>query len=122
MKSGTSNLTADGKYTQTSSINAIVLHKDYKHITSVNDIAIVKLETPLVFDDYVNRVCIPDATNVEEYKYGRCYVAGYDERPGRKHLCFFASSLVKLFNCYSSDYTVNLIVCDYVKLNFHPNS
>lgn len=76
--SGSSNLNNVDNYTQTSSIENVILHKDYHPEPSNNNIALVKLAAPLVFNDYVDRVCIPDVMNVEQFKYGACHIAGHD--------------------------------------------
>ncbi|KAL2104105.1 hypothetical protein ACEWY4_000973 [Coilia grayii] len=78
IKTGTEDLNNDGSHTQTASIEAIILHRDYQPKSKYQDIALVKLATPLEFNDYVDRICIPDKMIVEEFKYGECYIAGYD--------------------------------------------
>lgn len=75
---GSSDLNYDHNHTQIASIENVIFHQYYHPDSSNNDIALVKLTVPLVFNDYVHHVCIPDLMNVEQHKYGACHIAGYD--------------------------------------------
>jgi len=52
---------ADGSQ-QTAFVDSITLHQSYNPNTIDNDIAILKLKTPLAFNDKVRRACLPDAS------------------------------------------------------------
>ena len=47
---------------QTAFVESITLHESYNPKTIDNDIAILKLKTPLAFNDKVRRACLPDAS------------------------------------------------------------
>ena len=71
---GIINLYGDEKdHSQERMVEAIVVHQNYSdidednygnpllHPTYVNDIALLKLTTPLLFDDYVNSIPLPES-------------------------------------------------------------
>lgn len=45
---------------QRKQIASVMNHKDYNEYTQENDIAIIRLSTPVKIDSYVNTVCLPD--------------------------------------------------------------
>merc|ERR1719219_3181406 len=47
---------------QFSFVESITLHENYNPNNINNDVAILKLKTPLTFNDKVKRACLPDAT------------------------------------------------------------
>ena len=56
-------------------VEKIVMHSGYNTTTLVNDIALLKLQTPALMNDHVNTVCVPNGT--EEAALGTsCYVTG----------------------------------------------
>ncbi|XP_062407201.1 serine protease hepsin-like [Sardina pilchardus] len=95
---GSSQLNDHDPYVQTSAVDDFVLNKDYHPESSSNDIALVKLTTPLIFNGTVDRVCIPDRMNVEKYKYGTCHIAGYDDYGVLKEnpVAIFSNSLCNM--------------------------
>ncbi|XP_063065440.1 transmembrane protease serine 12-like [Engraulis encrasicolus] len=122
VKTGTDDLTVDGNFTQTSTIEDFLLHADYHPATKYQDIALVKLATPLVFNDYVDRICIPDTTVVEEYKYGECYIAGYDGPTGadpgmlkESHVTLFSNSLCNMMTWRKFEVAANMFCAGNAK-------
>ncbi|XP_001600824.4 uncharacterized protein LOC100116291 isoform X3 [Nasonia vitripennis] len=63
-------------YEQVIRLDYIILHPDYVDISFVNDIALLRLEKPLTFSDYVRPVCLPTS----EPKIGTtCTVTGWGQ-------------------------------------------
>ena len=51
------------------------MHAGYDTTTLVNDIALLKLQTPALMNDHVNTVCVPNGT--EKLAIGTsCYLTG----------------------------------------------
>ncbi|KAG5276726.1 hypothetical protein AALO_G00109040 [Alosa alosa] len=78
IQTGSSDLNYNSPHIQTSTMEDVILHKDYHPDSSWNNIALVKLTTPLVFNNFVDRVCIPDLMNVERFKYSTCHITVHD--------------------------------------------
>ncbi|XP_050055388.1 trypsin-2-like isoform X1 [Aphis gossypii] len=56
-------------------VTDIRLHPDYDHATHANDIAIVRLNKPTIYNSYIRPICLPK-TNMEVYKKN-AVVAGW---------------------------------------------
>ncbi|XP_053392701.1 ovochymase-1-like isoform X2 [Mercenaria mercenaria] len=57
-------------------VERIIVHSSYYYVTTVNDIALVKLESPFNLNSYVSTVCLPE----EEPKPGQYgFVTGWGE-------------------------------------------
>lgn len=48
-------------------VTDIRIHPDYDHATHANDIAIVKLNRPTIYNSYIRPICLPK-TNMQVYK------------------------------------------------------
>ncbi|XP_072044489.1 chymotrypsinogen B-like [Amphiura filiformis] len=73
---GISTLTTDdtNSYVQKSAVAEAILHPDYDTETVANDIAVLRLKTPLKYDDKVQPVCLAD----QQYEQGTtCTVTGW---------------------------------------------
>ena len=57
-------------------VQSVVIHEDYAAHKHDDDIAVVKLSTPVVFSDEVHRVCLPDAT-FEALPKSKVFVTGW---------------------------------------------
>jgi secreted trypsin-like serine protease len=60
---------------QTLNVSNIFMHESYDPYWYYNDIALVKLETPIALNDEVWPVCAPDATDL--YTYQKSQVSGW---------------------------------------------
>ncbi|XP_036842861.1 chymotrypsinogen B [Oncorhynchus mykiss] len=77
VKAGTTDTNHNDANTQELQIERIVPHKLFNPITLRYNIALLKLKPPLVFNTFVDEICIPDNSNVEEHQYGICHITGY---------------------------------------------
>ncbi|XP_064876958.1 elastase-1-like [Oncorhynchus nerka] len=77
VKAGTTDTNHNDANTQELQIERIVPHKLFNPITLRYNIALLKLKRPLVFNTFVDEICIPDNSNVEEHQYGICHITGY---------------------------------------------
>jgi len=48
-------------------VSDIRLHPDYDHATHANDIAILRLNKPTIYNSFIRPICLPK-TNMEVYK------------------------------------------------------
>jgi len=60
---------------QTLNVAAIFMHEQYNSRTLVNDIALVKLATPISFNEDIQPVCAPEPTDLHVYQ--RCICSGW---------------------------------------------
>uniref|UniRef100_A0A8C7E6Z6 Acrosin n=1 Tax=Naja naja TaxID=35670 RepID=A0A8C7E6Z6_NAJNA len=52
---------------QIHTVSKVVLHQDYNPLTEENDIALIELDSPVTFSDYVQPACLPRVT-MESWK------------------------------------------------------
>ncbi|XP_063164810.1 uncharacterized protein LOC134501132 [Candoia aspera] len=62
---------------QLHSVSKVVLHQDYNPLTEDNDIALIKLDSPVTFNDYVQPACLPRVTMGSETSFTSCFVSGW---------------------------------------------
>ncbi|XP_007946582.1 plasma kallikrein [Orycteropus afer afer] len=74
--SGILNLSEITKETPFSQVKEIIIHQQYKISEGGNDIALVKLESPLNYTEFQNPICLPfeDDTNIV---YTNCWITGW---------------------------------------------
>ncbi|KAM4904633.1 suppressor of tumorigenicity 14 protein-like [Sylvia borin] len=67
------------------SITRILVHPQYDQSTSDYDIALLEMETPVLFDELVQPICLPSTSRV--FLYGTvCYVTGWGAIKENSHL------------------------------------
>ena len=71
---------------QQSEVESVTLHKDYNYNPLYNDIAIIKLKTPLYFDENVQPTCLPDLSFIPEENENIGFVSGWGSISERKLL------------------------------------
>lgn len=75
---------------QLRSVQRVVTHQDYNPRTEANDIALIQLNSPVVFSDVVQPACLPQTT-VAASAFSNCYISGWGttmqngEHGGRIH-------------------------------------
>lgn len=57
-------------------VQSIIIHENYAAHKHDDDIALVKLSTPVLFSEDVHRVCLPDAT-FEALPKSKVFVTGW---------------------------------------------
>ncbi|KAJ8347859.1 hypothetical protein SKAU_G00264480 [Synaphobranchus kaupii] len=63
-------------HTEARQVDRIIFNKIYNRRTKDGDIAMMHLETPVNFTDYIQPICLPD--NDEQFEPGRkCFIAGW---------------------------------------------
>ncbi|KAM6436354.1 uncharacterized protein PHA67_023595 [Liasis olivaceus] len=62
---------------QLHSVSKVVLHQDYNPLTEDNDIALIQLDSPVTFNDYVQPACLPRVTMGSETSFTSCFVSGW---------------------------------------------
>ena len=65
------NDTTEQQYT----VTKIVMHPNYDSSTINNDIALMKLSSPVIMNDHVNTVCLPNTTDAVS-DGAHCYITG----------------------------------------------
>ena len=82
---------------QSAFVEKITLHESYNPSTINNDIAILKLKTPLTFNDKVQRACLPEATFVPT---GKAVASGWglvsqfpNQSPQNLQVCMSSGNL-----------------------------
>ncbi|KAK3091922.1 hypothetical protein FSP39_023749 [Pinctada imbricata] len=67
---------AYSQYRQIRQGKTFYVHPDYSSVTVEHDIALIELDEPIHFNDYVRPVCLPGSSDVTPVGT-RCYVAGW---------------------------------------------
>ncbi|XP_031760507.1 acrosin [Xenopus tropicalis] len=105
---GARDLTQLGPETQIRTIKQWIQHEDFDHKTHKNDIALIRLNYPVKFSDYIQPACLPPkSSNV--YKMDDCHIAGWgllNEKP-RTVTTMLQEATVELIDrkrCNSSDW------------------
>ncbi|XP_034292547.2 uncharacterized protein LOC117676845 [Pantherophis guttatus] len=62
---------------QIRSIKRIVFHQDYNPSTKINDVALIELDHPVTFNDYVQPICLP-LVSLDSEAFSICYVSGWN--------------------------------------------
>ncbi|XP_070611026.1 acrosin-like [Erythrolamprus reginae] len=62
---------------QTHSVSKVVLHQNYNPLTEENDIALIKLDSPVTYNDYVQPACLPRVTMGSETNFTACFATGW---------------------------------------------
>uniref|UniRef100_A0A670JF83 Acrosin n=1 Tax=Podarcis muralis TaxID=64176 RepID=A0A670JF83_PODMU len=62
---------------QIRSVHKVLLHQDYNPRTEANDIALIKLEKPVTFSDYVQPACLPPVTMGSDTSFSDCHISGW---------------------------------------------
>uniref|UniRef100_A0A3Q3AL05 coagulation factor Xa n=1 Tax=Kryptolebias marmoratus TaxID=37003 RepID=A0A3Q3AL05_KRYMA len=58
-------------------VDAVIVHYNYKPVTYHNDIALIKLATPITFSSYILPACLPEADFAEKVNFLEGLVSGF---------------------------------------------
>ncbi|KAG8141190.1 hypothetical protein E2320_006845, partial [Naja naja] len=64
---------------QLRSIKRIIFHQDYNQFTVTNDIALIELDSPVNFDNYVQPICLPPVS-VDPEAFSSCYISSWSSK------------------------------------------
>lgn len=64
----------------TRQVRRAIIHPDYEMLKG-NDIALIELKTPLVYNDYVKPICFPAADDAFT-RTSNCYITGWGHLSG----------------------------------------
>ncbi|XP_078416736.1 coagulation factor X-like [Cetorhinus maximus] len=82
---GENNLEVNEGSEQTHNISQIHIHSRYSRVTFENDIALLRLETPIEFNNYTIPICLPETDFAEFFlmnlEYGA--ISGWKQKQGR---------------------------------------
>ncbi|KAK7060684.1 Trypsin-2, partial [Halocaridina rubra] len=78
---GENNLIDDEGTEQVKNIQEIIIHENYSHAEYSNDIALLKLTSPLTYNDYVQKVFLSEQDHAEN---GSCIISGWGQTSGTK--------------------------------------
>ncbi|XP_053319777.1 acrosin-like [Spea bombifrons] len=73
---GANQLSDMGTKAQIRAINEKIQHENYNPETESNDITLLRLNKPLIFDDYTQPACLPAKQAILD-KMDECYIAGW---------------------------------------------
>ncbi|XP_078088466.1 coagulation factor X-like isoform X3 [Mustelus asterias] len=84
---GEHNLEVNEGSEQIHNVSQIYIHSRYSRATFENDIALLKLETPVEFNNYTIPICLPETDFAEFFLMNSEYgaVSGWKQRQGRIH-------------------------------------
>ncbi|XP_061196173.1 dorsal-ventral patterning tolloid-like protein 1 [Saccostrea echinata] len=86
-------------------VSKIIVHENYDEDTTENDITLLKLQTPVTLNNYVNLVCLPKRT-VSNGQH--CYITGFGDTMGtccRNVLKQAEIPIIDVGKCNSTRYT-----------------
>ncbi|XP_062842064.1 plasminogen-like [Trichomycterus rosablanca] len=78
VKAGTANLQENSPDMQERGATQIIRHPNFSPVSLQDNIALLKLSSPLTLTNTVNAICMPDNVAVR-YSFGTCHTTGYDE-------------------------------------------
>nr|XP_020471004.1 transmembrane protease serine 12-like [Monopterus albus] len=71
-------LSAPGDHTQIRSISEVRMHQDYSEVSADNDITLLLLRSPFIFNDHVQPVCAPHNVSHESIlNFSHCFISGW---------------------------------------------
>ena len=70
----------DDAHQQVRNITKILIHENYVSDTIDEDLALMKVEPPFVFDDYVSAACLPSSLVVDNTS---CMSSGWGDTKGK---------------------------------------
>uniref|UniRef100_A0ABM5GLH2 Acrosin n=1 Tax=Pogona vitticeps TaxID=103695 RepID=A0ABM5GLH2_9SAUR len=74
---GATDLSDLPKTVQLRSVRKVILHQDYNPRTEANDIALIQLDNPVTFGNYVQPACLPESTADSKTTFSHCYISGW---------------------------------------------
>lgn len=74
---GASDLSQLPSLVQIPMVRKVILHPDYNPRTEANDIALIELDRPVTFNDYVQPACLPHVTKDSKTSFKNCYISGW---------------------------------------------
>nr|XP_033815218.1 acrosin-like isoform X2 [Geotrypetes seraphini] len=73
---GANQLSDLGSQAEILSIRQLIIHRDYNPETERNDIALVEMDRPITFNNYIQPACFPDSSiHISEMDW--CYTSGW---------------------------------------------
>ncbi|XP_051962357.1 serine protease hepsin isoform X2 [Xyrauchen texanus] len=81
IRAGSNSLHVDDASTQQSGVAKLVRHKQFNPVTLRYNLALIKLKTPFVLNEFVYPICVPDYA-ASGHKYESCHITGYNNQPG----------------------------------------
>lgn len=58
-------------------VRKVVLHPNYNPRTEANDIALIKLNSPVTFNNYVQPACLPHVIKDSKTSFSNCFISGW---------------------------------------------
>ncbi|KAM3617258.1 uncharacterized protein V6R79_003998 [Siganus canaliculatus] len=78
VQAGLTVLSAPGEYVQSRSIKEVKNHEGYNTVTADKDVALLLLNAPLEFTDYVQPICTPhNASHELTLTFSECFISGW---------------------------------------------
>ncbi|XP_042326816.1 acrosin-like [Sceloporus undulatus] len=74
---GTTDLSEPAASVQLRSVEKVIIHQDYNPRTEASDVALIKLDSPVTFNDYVQPACLPRTATLPQTGYSTCYISGW---------------------------------------------
>ncbi|XP_055514035.1 transmembrane protease serine 9-like [Leucoraja erinacea] len=94
------------RWTVTRKIEKIIAHENF--LNGRNDVAVLKVDDPIVYGDYIRPACLPTPGKFRNEKWAHCHVTGWGlmEENGRlsRVLQEAAVQLIPLETCQQSDW------------------
>uniref|UniRef100_A0A667ZI68 Acrosin n=1 Tax=Myripristis murdjan TaxID=586833 RepID=A0A667ZI68_9TELE len=84
---GVSVLSAPGQHSQTRFVHSLKTHKSFDEATMNNDVALVRLSSPLHFNDHVQPICsVENVTHEFTLNLSHCFITGWGSTSYNGHL------------------------------------
>lgn len=74
---GATDLSQLSSLVQMPTVRKVVLHPNYNPRTEANDIALIKLNSPVTFNNYVQPACLPHVIKDSKTSFSNCFISGW---------------------------------------------
>ena len=121
VSAGDHKLGRKDKYEQRRMITKVILHEEYEISSDHNDIALLKVDKPFIFNNNVKPVCLPKSgIGIDKFKDSKCDILGWGHTTKRKRSPELRIASVKIMSQKTcSNYFEELLTSSMFCAGYH---